>query len=73
MSECYRTVVIPSYFFFCWVGAAGAVVGRHSHLLIGALGQFLLGFWNFTIGLFMLPVGTILIVIALLVLEDANE
>jgi hypothetical protein len=41
--------------------------------LIGAVGQFLLGFWNFTIGLFMLPTGAILLVTALLLREDADS
>ncbi|NHN42787.1 hypothetical protein G9C85_14275 [Halorubellus sp. JP-L1] len=44
-----------------WVGATGAVYDRAKLLFVGALGQFLLGFWNFTIGLFMLPTAAILL------------
>lgn len=55
-----------------WVGAVGAVLNRFSFLLIGAVGQFLLGFWNFTIGLFMLPTGAILLLTALLLREHSD-
>jgi hypothetical protein len=55
-----------------WVGAAGAVFNRVSLLLIGALGQFLLGFWNFTIGLVMLPTGAVLLVTTLLLRGNSD-
>ncbi|MFA9516888.1 hypothetical protein ACERIT_06680 [Halopenitus sp. H-Gu1] len=55
-----------------WVGAVGAVLNRFRFLLIGAVGQFLLGFWNFTIGLFMLPTGIILLLTALLLRERSD-
>lgn len=55
-----------------WVGAVGAVLNRVSFLLIGAVGQFLLGFWNFTVGLFMLPTGAILLLTALLLRERSD-
>ena len=55
-----------------WIGAAGAVFYRFRLLLIGALGQFLLGFWNFTIGLVMLPTGAVLLVTALLLREHSD-
>ena len=56
-----------------WVGAAGAILGRSRLLLIGAVGQFLLGFWNVTIGLFMLPTGAVLLVTALVLREDSTD
>ena len=55
-----------------WVGAVGAVVNRFKLLIIGAAGQFLLGFWNFTIGLVMLPTGAILLLTALLLRERSG-
>lgn len=64
----FTIVILPG-----WVGAAGAVLTRFDLLLIGAVGQFLLGFWNFTIGLFMLPTGAILLVTALLLRADSGD
>jgi len=55
-----------------WIGAVGAVFNRFRLLLIGALGQFFLGFWNFTIGLVMLPTGAVLLVTALLLRENSD-
>jgi len=55
-----------------WIGAVGAVINRLRFLLIGAVGQFLLGFWNFTIGLFILPTGIILLLTALLLRERSD-
>ena len=68
-----RLVLFAIIIFLGWVGAAGAVFTRFNLLLIGAIGQFLLGFWNFTIGLFMLPTGAILLVTALLLREDSDD
>lgn len=55
-----------------WIGAAGAVFNRPRLLVIGALGQFLLGFWNVTVGLVMLPTGAVLLVTALLLREQSD-
>jgi hypothetical protein len=55
-----------------WIGAAGAVFNRFRLLLLGAVGQFLLGFWNFTIGLVMLPTGAVLLVTALLLRKHSD-
>ncbi|AFK19666.1 hypothetical protein E6P09_01825 [Haloferax mediterranei ATCC 33500] len=49
-----------------WVGAAGAVRNRFALTVGSALGLFLLGFWQFTIGLVMLPTAAIFLVTALL-------
>jgi len=68
-----RLVLFAIVILVGWVGAAGAVFNRVRLLLIGAVGQFLLGFWNFTIGLFMLPTGGILLVTALLLREEAGN
>lgn len=68
-----RLVLVAIVILLGWVGAAGAVANRFNLLLLGALGQFLLGFWNFTIGLFMLPTGAILLVTALLIREDSDD
>mgnify|MGYP006295363629 FL=1 len=68
-----RLVLFAIVILFGWMGAVGAVFNRFSLLLIGAVGQFLLGFWNFTIGLVMLPTGAILLVTALLHREEANN
>lgn len=54
-----------------WIGAAGAVFYRSRLLLIGAIGQFLLGFWNFTIDSVMLPTGAVLLGTALLLRENS--
>ena len=67
-----RLVLFAVVVLFAWIGAAGAVSGRFGLLLAGAIGQFLLGFWNFTIGLFMLPTGAVLLVTALLLREGRS-
>ncbi|MFC6939360.1 hypothetical protein ACFQE8_05200 [Salinirubellus sp. GCM10025818] len=67
-----RLVLFAVVILFGWIGAAGAVSGRFGLLLTGAIGQFLLGFWNFTIGLVMLPTGAVLLVTALLLREDPS-
>lgn len=68
-----RLVLFTSIILLGWIGAAGAVFSRFSLLLVGAIGQFLLGFWNFTIGLFMLPTGAILLATALLSLRANSD
>ncbi|MFC7199710.1 hypothetical protein [Halospeciosus flavus] len=45
-----RLVLFAVVLFVGWVGAAGAIFSRSNLLVAGAVGQFLLGFWNFTIG-----------------------
>lgn len=50
-----------------WVGAAGAVWKRVWPLVGGAAGLFLLGFWQFTLGVVMLPAAAVLLTTALLV------
>jgi hypothetical protein len=66
-----RLVLFLIVVLFGWIGAAGAIFSRYRLILIGAIGQFLLGFWNFTIGLIMLPTGTVLLITAFLVREDS--
>lgn len=66
-----RLVLFAAVILLAWVGAAGAVFNRSALLLVGAVGQFLLGFWNVTVGLVMLPTGAILLVTAVL-LRDAD-
>lgn len=68
-----RLVLFTIIILLGWVGAAGAIFNRFRLLLIGAIGQFLLGFWNFTIGVFMLPTAVILLVTAVLVRRDADD
>jgi hypothetical protein len=41
--------------------------------MIGAVGLFVLGFWNFTIGLAMIPTGIILLITSLLIDEDVSH
>lgn len=53
---------------FGWVGAAGAVRSRARLLTAGAVGLFLLGFWQFTIGWVVLPTSLVLVVTAVLIL-----
>jgi hypothetical protein len=67
-----RLVLFTVTIFIGWIGAVGAVFERFRLLLIGALGQFLLGFWNLTIGLVMLPTGAVLLVTALLLRENSD-
>ncbi|ESP89002.1 hypothetical protein [Candidatus Halobonum tyrrellensis] len=55
---------------FGWVGAAGAVRSRVRLLTAGAVGLFLLGFWQFTVGWVVLPTSLVLLVTAALVLLD---
>lgn len=61
-----RLILFTITIFLGWIGAAGAVFNRFRLLLIGAVGQFLLGFWNFTTGVVILPTGAVLLVTALL-------
>ena len=68
-----RLVLFAVVILLGWSGAAGAVFDRFSLLVIGAVGQFLLGFWNFTVGLFMLPTGVILLATALLLREGSDD
>ena len=56
-----------------WIGAAGAVWNRFSLLAVGAAGLFLLGFWQFTIGLIILPTAAILVITAILVSEPPDS
>lgn len=56
-----------------WVGAAGAVWGRFGPTIAGAIGLVLLGFWQFTIGLILLPTAVILLITALLAREEASR
>ena len=67
-----RLVLFAIIILFGWIGAAGALLGRYDLLLIGAIGQFLLGFWNFTVGLFMLPTGAVLLITAVLLRGDSD-
>lgn len=45
-----------------WVGVAGAVRHRPALLLGSGVGLFLLGFWQFTIGLFVVPAAVVFLV-----------
>lgn len=56
-----------------WVGAAGATWGRFRPTMLGAIGLFLLGFWQFTIGLILLPTCVVLLVTAVLMREPADD
>lgn len=49
-----------------WVGAVGAVRRRVGPLVGGGVGLFLLGFWQFTIGLVMLPTAAVFVATAAL-------
>lgn len=50
-----------------WTGAAGALGTRFLPTIGAAVGLFLLGFWQFTIGLVMLPTCLVLLVTAVLI------
>ncbi|RYJ19565.1 hypothetical protein ELS19_00805 [Halogeometricum borinquense] len=47
-----------------WVGAFGVVTNRLGVALVGVIGLFLFGFWQFTVGLAALPVAVALLVSA---------
>jgi hypothetical protein len=68
-----RLVLFAIIIVVGWVGAAGAIWGRFGPTIAGAIGLFLLGFWQFTIGLIMLPTAAILLITALLAREDASS
>ena len=55
-----------------WGGALGAIYERVPLTLGGAIGIFLLGFWQFTIGLAMLPTSAVLLITALLMWDAAD-
>lgn len=55
------------------MGAAGAVWVRFWPTVLGSIGLFLLGFWQFTIGLIMLPTCMILLLTAILMREPSDE
>lgn len=56
-----------------WIGAAGVVWVRFWPTILGAIGLFLLGFWQFTIGLIMLPTCFVLLVTAILIRGISDE
>lgn len=56
-----------------WVGAAGALLERLRPTVAGALGLVLLGFWQFTVGLVMLPTAAALFVTAALLRENGRK
>ncbi len=56
-----------------WTGAAGAIWVRFWPTILGAIGLFLLGFWQFTIGLLMLPTCFVLLFTAILMREPSDE
>ncbi|WP_396612837.1 hypothetical protein ACH9L7_06085 [Haloferax sp. S1W] len=68
-----RLVLFAMVIVIGWVGAVGAVKRQFSLTLAGAIGLFLLGFWQFTIGLVMLPTSVILLLTALLVRGSASK
>ncbi|QIB76128.1 hypothetical protein GL213_02140 [Halogeometricum borinquense] len=47
-----------------WVGAFGVVTNRLGVALVGVIGLFLFGFWQFTVGLAALPAAVALFVSA---------
>lgn len=49
-----------------WIGAAGAVWRRPRLLAASAVGLFGFGFWQFTIGLVMVPTAFVHLVVAML-------
>lgn len=68
-----RLVLFGLVILVGWVGAAGALFERFVPTVSGALGLFLLGFWQFTIGLVMLPTSGALFVTALLLRENTGD
>ena len=56
-----------------WVGAFGVVTDRVALAIGGAVGLFALGFWQFTVGLFALPVGLVLLAAAAVVAATRRE
>lgn len=68
-----RLVLFGVVILVGWIGAAGALFERFVPTVSGALGLFLLGFWQFTIGLVMLPTSGSLFVTALLLRENTGD
>ena len=56
-----------------WLGATGAVLDRFVPTVIGAVGLFLLGFWQFTIGLIMLPTAGVLFITAMMLRDNVVD
>lgn len=68
-----RLVLFALIITIAWVGAAGVVFGRFGPTVGAAIGLFLLGFWQFTIGVVMLPTSLALLLTAILFREPADE
>lgn len=68
-----RLVFFALVILIGWIGAVGAYFERFVPTITGAVGVFLLGFWQFTIGLIMLPTSGALLVTALLLREKAAD
>lgn len=68
-----RLVLFALIIAIGWVGAAGAVLERFWLTLGAAIGLFLLGFWQFTIGVVMLPTSLALLLTAILIRGPSEE
>ncbi|ELZ85944.1 hypothetical protein C453_09013 [Haloferax elongans ATCC BAA-1513] len=66
-----RLVLFAAVVALGWIGAFGAVRKQFWPTVVGGLGLFLLGFWQFTIGLVMLPTSAMLLLTALFVRGSA--
>jgi hypothetical protein len=56
-----------------WVGSVGALRCRPPWLAGSGVGLFLLGFWQFTIGLVMLPTAALYLVTAVVLYDQAGD
>lgn len=68
-----RLVLFGFVILVGWIGAAGVLFERFVPTVCGALGLFLIGFWQFTIGLVMLPTSGALFISALLLRENTGD
>ncbi|SEK64812.1 hypothetical protein [Haloferax larsenii] len=68
-----RLVLFAAVVALGWIGAFGAVRKQFWPTIVGALGLFLLGFWQFTIGLVMLPTSAVLLVTAFFVRGESPK
>lgn len=58
----HQVLFLTAIIGFGWLGAIGVIINRISATVVGAIGLFLLGFWQAVLSVVMLPTAFLLIV-----------